>query len=63
MRPEGGTLAALSKELKLPKTSLHRLLRTLEHGGYLENLSSGFGFGERLFAFLGINLLRRNSSH
>lgn len=31
----GSTLAELSQRLKLPKTSLHRLLHTLEHGGYL----------------------------
>jgi DNA-binding IclR family transcriptional regulator len=34
-RPQGGSLATLCKELQLPKTSLYRLLRTLEHGGYL----------------------------
>jgi IclR family transcriptional regulator, acetate operon repressor len=34
--PQGGSLAAISKELALPKTSVHRLLRALEHGGYLE---------------------------
>ncbi|CAN7575412.1 IclR family transcriptional regulator [Phenylobacterium sp. LjRoot219] len=31
----GSTLAELSQRLKLPKTSLHRLLHTLEHGGFL----------------------------
>lgn len=31
----GSTLAELSQQLKLPKTSLHRLLHTLEHGGFL----------------------------
>lgn len=31
----GSTLAELSQQLKLPKTSLHRLLHTLEAGGYL----------------------------
>lgn len=31
----GSSLAELSQELKVPKTSLHRLLNTLEHGGYL----------------------------
>jgi DNA-binding IclR family transcriptional regulator len=31
----GSSLAELSQQLKLPKTSLHRLLNTLEHGGYL----------------------------
>lgn len=34
-RPQGGSLAALCKELALPKSSLYRMLRTLEHGGYL----------------------------
>ena len=34
-QPDGISLAALALELDLPKTSLHRLLRTLEHGGYL----------------------------
>ncbi|HEX7753495.1 MAG TPA: IclR family transcriptional regulator [Novosphingobium sp.] len=34
-QPEGVSLATLAQELDLPKTSLHRLLRTLEHGGYL----------------------------
>lgn len=32
---EGLSLAALAQQLDLPKTSLHRLVRTLEHGGYL----------------------------
>lgn len=31
----GAGLAELSQQLKLPKTSLHRLLATLEHGGYV----------------------------
>lgn len=31
----GATPAELAQQLNLPKTSLHRLLRTLEHGGYL----------------------------
>lgn len=32
---EGRTLAQLSRDLSVPKTSLYRLLRTLEQGGYL----------------------------
>lgn len=31
----GSTLAELAQQLKLPKTSLHRLLHTLEAGGFL----------------------------
>ena len=31
----GVAMAELAVALKLPKTSLHRLLRTLEHGGFL----------------------------
>lgn len=31
----GIAMAELAQELKLPKTSLHRLLRTLEHGGFV----------------------------
>jgi DNA-binding IclR family transcriptional regulator len=31
----GAGLAELSQQLKLPKTSLHRLLNTLEYGGYV----------------------------
>ena len=31
----GSSLAELGQQLKLPKTSLHRLLHTLESGGYL----------------------------
>ena len=34
-RPLGGSLAALCRGLQLPKTSLYRMLRTLEDGGYL----------------------------
>lgn len=31
----GVAMAELAQDLKLPKTSLHRLLRTLEHGGFV----------------------------
>lgn len=31
----GSTAAELAQQLNLPKTSLHRLLSTLEHGGYV----------------------------
>lgn len=31
----GIAMAELAQDLKLPKTSLHRLLRTLEHGGFV----------------------------
>ena len=48
-RPEGGSLATLGKELKFPKTSLHRLLRTLEYGGYLENRSGYYVMGPQSF--------------
>lgn len=34
-RRGGVGLADLAQQLKLPKTSLHRLLNTLEHGGYV----------------------------
>lgn len=48
-KPNGGSLAALSKELKLPKTSLHRLLRTLEHGGYLSHQAGHYVPGPASF--------------
>ncbi len=38
--PEGCSFTELRDQLGLPKSSLHRLLRTLEHGGYL-NLQAG----------------------
>jgi IclR family acetate operon transcriptional repressor len=34
-RSGGIAMAELGQHLKLPKTSLHRLLRTLEHGGFV----------------------------
>jgi DNA-binding IclR family transcriptional regulator len=34
-RPQGASLATLCKELEMPKSSLYRMLRTLENGGYL----------------------------
>ncbi len=38
----GRTLADLCRDLGVPKTSLHRLLRVLEHAGYLVNASGTF---------------------
>jgi DNA-binding IclR family transcriptional regulator len=38
----GATLAGLSRQLEVPKTSLHRLLRTLEQAGYLVSISGAF---------------------
>lgn len=45
----GSSLAELSQQLKLPKTSLHRLLRTLEHGGYLAHEAGSYHLGPESF--------------
>lgn len=45
MHRDGITLAALSRELKLPKTTLHRILRTLEGEGYLSELGGYYSIG------------------
>lgn len=45
----GSTLAELSQQLKLPKTSLHRLLHTLEHGGFLVRQSGLYTPGPESF--------------
>lgn len=41
----GRSLAQLSAELKVPKTSLHRLLHTLARGGYLSYRSGAYELG------------------
>lgn len=48
-KPNGASLAILSKELQLPKTSLHRLLRTLEYGGYLSHKGGNYVPGPASF--------------
>lgn len=42
---DGSPLAALSRDLDLPKTSLFRLLRALEEDGYVVNASSAYRLG------------------
>ena len=48
-RNGGIALAELAHELKLPKTSLHRLLRTLEHGGFVVRASGLYRPGPESF--------------
>lgn len=45
----GSSLAELSQQLKLPKTSLHRLLRTLEHGKYVTYQAGSYQLGPETF--------------
>jgi DNA-binding IclR family transcriptional regulator len=45
----GSSLAALSAQLEVPKTSLHRLLRTLERGGYLSYVAGLYLLGPASF--------------
>ncbi|MDE8653911.1 IclR family transcriptional regulator [Novosphingobium album (ex Liu et al. 2023)] len=42
---EGCSFTELRDRLELPKSSLHRLLRTLEHGGYLHQKSGCYVLG------------------
>lgn len=44
-RPQGLIFAEIREQLRLPKSSLHRLLRTLEQGGYLVNRSGAYHLG------------------
>lgn len=48
-RPDGSSLAELAPRLGVPKTSLHRLLRTLERGGYLTALGGLYRLGPTSF--------------
>lgn len=48
-KPGGSSLAELSPRLKVPKTSLHRLLRTLERGGYLTSQGGLYRLGPTSF--------------
>ena len=48
-RPGGCSLAELAPRLDVPKTSLHRLLRTLESGGYLTVQSGSYKLGPAAF--------------
>lgn len=48
-RPDGSSLAELAPRLDVPKTSLHRLLRTLERGGYLTCQDSTYRLGPASF--------------
>jgi len=45
LRPQGMTLAALSVHLQLPKTSLFRLLRSLELGDYVQAVNGQYQIG------------------
>src|SRR5437868_4471415 len=45
----GSSLAELSQQLNVPKTSLHRLLRTLERGGYLVHQTGVYSLGPTSF--------------
>lgn len=46
---EGSSLAELSVQLEVPKTSLHRLLRTLERAGYLTHQADLYLLGPASF--------------
>lgn len=48
-RPAGSSLAELAPRLGVPKTSLHRLLRTLERGGYLTSQGGLYRLGPTSF--------------
>lgn len=52
---EGKTLASLSDELRLPKTSLFSLLKALEAGGYVRNAAGRYLLGAQALK-LGANL-------
>ena len=45
----GIAMAELALDLKLPKTSLHRLLRTLEHGGFVVRVNGLYRPGPESF--------------
>ena len=47
--PGGRSLAELAPALGVPKTSLHRLLRTLERGGYLTSQGGVYRLGPTSF--------------
>lgn len=44
-RPDGASLASLSRDLALPKTSLFNLLRALEHDSYVVNSRGAYRLG------------------
>lgn len=48
-RRDGASLAELCTQLRVPKTSLHRLLRTLESGGYLIHQADIYRLGPTSF--------------
>lgn len=48
-RPGGSSLAELAPRLNVPKSSLHRLLRTLERGGYLTSQGGHYRLGPTSF--------------
>lgn len=52
--PGGASLAELAPRLGVPKTSLHRLLRTLEHGGYLTSAGPVYRLGPASFQLAGL---------
>jgi DNA-binding IclR family transcriptional regulator len=53
-KPAGCSLAELSPRLGVPKTSLHRLLRTLERGGYLTGEAGLYRLGPASFELAGL---------
>jgi DNA-binding IclR family transcriptional regulator len=53
-KPGGCSLAELSPRLGVPKTSLHRLLRTLERGGYLTSQAGVYRLGPSSFQLAGL---------
>lgn len=52
--PGGSTLTELAARLQLPKTSLHRLLRTLARGGYLASEGTVYHLGPTSFELAGL---------
>lgn len=52
--PDGTSLAELAPRLNVPKTSLHRLLRTLERGGYVCSQAGVYRLGPTAFQLAGL---------
>ena len=50
VRREGASLGDLVEELALPKASVQRLLRTLDHSRYLSNRAGTYTLGPRSFS-------------
>jgi DNA-binding IclR family transcriptional regulator len=57
------TLGELSEELSIPKSSLHGILRTMEHRGWVETDESGQRFGLGVHAlFVGTSYVDRDDA-